>query len=489
MENHATIVVKKLVWEKNQSSTKDKEPVGGYMWGIELQRQSEVPLKRQIYQALRKQIVSGKLKAGDALPSTREFARELNVSRNTVNEAYDMLIVEGYVLSQQGAPTRVADGVYLEEKNDAGTTRLEKSSPTYLVDFRTGQPDLRHFPRYLWQQIVQKTLQEIPADLFGYGGPQGLPRLREEIAAWLYRSKGIAVDAQNIFITAGATHALHLIADLLYQEGKEMFVEDPCNRGMLQTLKNKGYPISPIPVDALGLQTDCLLGKRASAVYVTPSHQFPLGGILPATRRTALIRYARENECYLVEDDYDSEFRYYGDPVAPLYAMDPGRVIYVGTFSKVLFPALRIGYVILPSELHKRWRHLRTHTDVQNPPFEQAALAEFLHTRKFDRHLGKMRRLYGERRQVLLAALKEYFTDTWHAWGDAAGLHLAVEFPGMTFGESFVEYCKRHRIRITPVEYHCIQKGLHVNKLLFGYGHLEPEEIRKGIYLLHGKMK
>ncbi|WP_134682589.1 MocR-like pyridoxine biosynthesis transcription factor PdxR [Brevibacillus migulae] len=459
------------------------------MWGIELQRQSEVSLKRQIYQALRKQMVDGKLKAGEALPSTRELARELQVSRNTVNEAYDMLLAEGYVFSHQGAPTRVAEGVYLEEKNGAETTKQEPMPPSFLADFRTGQPDSQHFPRYLWQQMVQKTLQEISPDLYGYGGPQGLLSLREEIAAWLYRSKGLSVDISDIFITAGATHALHVIADLLYQEGKEMFVEDPCNRGMLKTLKNKGYPISPIPVDAFGLQTECLHGKRASAVYVTPSHQFPLGGILPAVRRTALIRYARENECYLVEDDYDSEFRYYGDPVAPLYAMDPGRVIYVGTFSKVLFPALRVGYVILPRELHQRWRHLRTHTDVQNPPFEQAALAEFLRTRKFDRHLGKMRKLYGERRQALLAALKERFQDTWHAWGDAAGLHLAVEFPGMTFDDSFVADCRKEKIRITPVEYHCIRKGEHASKLLFGYGHLEPEEIRKGIDLLHDFLK
>lgn len=461
------------------------------MRGIELRRDSEVPLKRQIYQVLRDQILNGRLQASEVLPSTRELASELKVSRNTVNEAYEMLLVEGYVLSRQGAPTRVAEGVHLEKKTEreTGLPRQKKPALPVLADFRTGQPDLRLFPRYLWQQISQKTLQEMPTDYLGYSGPQGLPRLREEIAEWLFRSKGLSVDVDDIFITAGATHALHLVADLLYEEGKEILVEDPCNINMLQTFVNRGYPIAPIPVDAWGLQTECLNGKRACAVYVTPSHQFPLGGIMPAGRRAALIRYARENDSYIVEDDYDSEFRYYGDPVTPLYAMDPERVVYVGTFSKVLFPALRIGYVILPGKLHKRWRHLRTYTDVQNPPFEQAALAEFLHTRKFDRHIGKMRKHYGERRQVLLSTLKECFGDTWQSWGDAAGLHLAVEFPGMSFDHAFVETSRRHGIRITPGEYHSIRKGQHANKLLFGYGHLEPDEIYQGIVMLHDFLK
>ncbi|WP_029192829.1 PLP-dependent aminotransferase family protein [Paenibacillus harenae] len=459
------------------------------MWGIELRRQSEVSLKRQIYQVLRDRILNGRLKAGETLPSTRELAAELKVSRNTVNEAYEMLIVEGFVLSRQGAPTRIAEGLSLETNAELPLPGREAPAPAFLADFRTGQPDLQHFPRYLWQQILLKTFNEMPLTELGYSGPQGLPRLQEEIAAWLYRSKGLAVDAQDIFITAGATQALHLVAGLLYEEGKKILIEDPCNIGILQTFLHKGYPIAPIPVDAQGLRTEYLNGKETCAVYVTPSHQFPLGGILPAGRRAALIRFARENGIYIMEDDYDSEFRYYGEPVAPLYAMDPQQVIYIGTFSKVLFPALRVGYVILPGRLHQRWRSLRTHTDVQNPPFEQAALAEFLHTRKFDRHIGKMRKVYGERRQVLLAALKEYFGDTWRLWGDAAGLHLAVAFPGMRFDETFMRNSRQSGIRVTPVDHHSIRKGEHLNKLLLGYGHLEPDEIRKGISLLHRFMK
>ncbi|MBB6635062.1 PLP-dependent aminotransferase family protein [Cohnella thailandensis] len=456
------------------------------MWGIELRRDSEVPLKRQIYQALTERILSGTLQGGEALPSTRELASGLRISRNTVNEAYEMLISEGFVLSRQGSPTRVAEGLRLRRdvRTDKGASRPETAPTAWLADFRTGQPDLRQFPRYVWQRLSQNALRGMTPELLGYTGPQGLPALREEIAAWLRRSKGMAVREEDLFITAGATHALHVAADLVSREGREILVEDPCNKGMLQIFLNKGCTIGRISADEQGLRTEELDGRQACAVYVTPSHQFPLGGILPAGRRAALIRFARESDSYIVEDDYDSEIRYYGDPVAPLHAMDPERVIYIGTFSKVLFPGLRIGYAIVPPELQPRWRSLRTHTDVQNPPFEQAVLAEFLRTRKFDRHLGRMRKLYGERRQVLLAAMEEAFGDRWRSWGDAAGLHLAVQFPGRRFDDSFLEACRKRGIRLASVEQHALRKGDHRDKLLFGYGHLEPEEIRGGIRLL-----
>lgn len=453
------------------------------MWGFELRREIEVPLKRQIYLAIKEQIVAGKLRAGEALPSTRQLAEELKISRNTVNEAFDMLLAEGFVVSRQGAPTRIAEGVAVHtEKKEVARQREEQPLPL-LADFRTGQPELRRFPNYLWQQISIKAFREMSNDMLGYTGPQGLPSLRFEISSWLYRSKGLVVDPLDIFITAGATHALSVIAHLLYRQDQAIIVEDPTNIEMLQSFINKGYQVKRVPVDEFGLLTD-KLPRISGPVYVTPSHQFPLGGILPADRRAALIRFARENDSYIVEDDYDSEFRYDGDPVSPLYAMDPDRVIYIGTFSKVLFPALRIGYVILPHCLQERWRYLRTHTDVQNPPFEQAALAEFLRTRKFDRHIRSMRKLYRERRQALLTALKASFGDRWRLWGDAAGLHLAVEFEDMQFDPSFKDMCRSNRIRITPVEYHAIAKGLHANKLLFGYGHLEPQQIEDGLAVL-----
>ncbi|KGK86819.1 GntR family transcriptional regulator [Desulfosporosinus sp. HMP52] len=461
------------------------------MLGIELNRNNELQLWRQIYQYLKELMLSGQLKAGEALPSTRELAKELKVSRNTVCEAYDLLIAEGFILSRQGASTRVSEGLCLEPVKPASSPKLKsKAVRSISVSFRTGRPDLRQFPRFLWQQLLHKASEELPLEDFGYTGPQGLPALREEIAAWLFRSRGLKVSSEDIFVTAGATQGLHLIADILCGDGQKILMEDPCHLGMLGTFLNKGCSIIPIPVDAEGMQTD-YLSKCGSTgpIYVTPSHQFPLGGILPASRRAALIRFAREKDLYIIEDDYDSEFRYSGEPIAPLYTLDPQRVIYVGTFSKAVFPALRIGYVILPYQLQERWRDLRTHTDVQNPPFEQAALAEFLRTRKLDRHVQKMRKIYGRRRQVLLDSLAEAFDSEWIAYGDSAGLHVAIDFPGRRFDEGFKSSCLKNGIYITPVESHSLEKGRHQSKLLMGYGHLEPDVIRKGVVLLSDIIK
>ena len=461
------------------------------MLGIELERESEVQLWRQIYQILKELILSGQLKAGEVLPSTRELAKELNVSRNTVCTAYDLLIAEGFVNSSQGAPTRVLAGLCMEPTEPSVVTTIKRSNvQPVLVSFRTGRPDLVQFPRFLWQQFLHKASMELALESYGYTGPQGLVAFRVEIAAWLFRSRGLHVSPDDIFITAGATNGLHLIADLLCGQDQKILMEDPCHIGMLGTFRNKGCSIVPIPVDDKGMQTDYLPeDQNIGAIYVTPSHQFPLGGILPASRRAALIRFAREHDCYIIEDDYDSEFRYSGEPIAPLYSMDQQRVIYVGTFSKAVFPALRIGYVILPHPLQERWCNLRTHTDVQNPPLEQAALAEFLKTRKLDRHVHKMRKIYGQRRTVLLESLDAVFGNEANAFGDAAGLHVAINFQGRTFGEDFQARCRENGIFITPVENHCIEKGRYQSMLLMGYGHLEAEQIKKGILLLADIMK
>lgn len=456
------------------------------MLGIRIDRRSGLPIKRQIYCEIKDRIVEGLLKGGDALPSTRALARDLVVSRNTVCEAYDMLIAEGFLKNRQGAPCRVAQGlgIGLPVK---GEPRSEPPKRVWKADFRTGQPDLKSFPRFSFEQALREGAANMPASALGYTSPQGSVELREQIAAWLYRSRGIIAEAGDIFITAGATHALHLAAGLL-EAVKHIQIEDPCHSVLMQIFSHRGYNVLPVPVDEHGLQTEYLRDIAAS-VYVTPSHQFPLGGILSAERRAALIRCAREYDAYIIEDDYDSEFRYSGDPVAPLYTMDPSRVIYVGTLSKTLFPALRIGYVILPRVFHKRWRELRMHMDLQNPPYEQAALAQFFRTRKLDRHVQRMRRLYGQRRQILLDSLTDAFGDAWRPCGDAAGLHLAAGFPGRVFDGDFTQRALRQGIRLATVGQHCIQNERHQDKLLLGYGHLGSGEIANGVALLKDFME
>lgn len=450
-----------------------------------INRTAQEPIRRQIYGQLRAQILSGKMAAGEALPSTRQLAEELAVSRSTVVEAYDMLLAEGFLTSRQGAQTVVSDGLVMEtaSKHDAGERK--RKSEKILADFSTGRPDLALFPQAQWVKLLSTTSSALPAKQYGYTGPQGHLPLREEISAWLMRNRGLIADSDDIFITAGATQALRILTDLLCDGGGRALVEEPCHKGLYDTLVTSRCEILSCPADDHGLVTDLLRNyDNVSMIYVTPSHQFPLGGILPAARRAALIRYAREQDCYVIEDDYDSEFRYAGEPVAPLYAMDAERVVYVGTFSKTLFPALRIGFVILPKNLQSRWRDLRTHHDVQNPLFEQAALAEFLRTRKMDRHIRSMRRIYAARRQALLESLRTHFGDRWSACGDAAGLHVTIRFVGKRLDDAFYTRCTKAGIHVVSLEAHSIVKGLHEDALVLGFGHLKPEEIESGVRLL-----
>lgn len=452
---------------------------------ITVNMNSEEPIRLQIYRKIKEQILDGTMREKEPLPSTRQLADELGISRSTVVEAYDMLLAEGFLVSRQGAPTLVAEGLFLPHEEKLQTIVPERADKKLLADFQTGRPDLDLFPRNLWVRLLGQTSANLSPEEYGYTGPQGSFPLRKEIAAWLGRNRGFQPHPDDIFVTAGATHALRILTDVLCSNGRGILIEDPCHMGLYETLKTCGCGILPVPADEQGIRTDCLpTNSNVAAVYITPSHQFPLGGILPAPRRTALLRYAKERGIYIIEDDYDSEFRFSGAPVAPLYAMDSSRVIYVGTFSKTVFPALRIGFAILPRELQERWRDIRTHSDVQNPPFEQAALAEFLRTRKLDRHIRIMRKKYEKRRQALLDALHEEFGSAYRTCGDAAGLHVAIRFTGALFDDSFEARCEKAGIRVVTLEEHCIEKGLHTDELVLGYGHMEPESIFEAVHLL-----
>lgn len=462
------------------------------MWEVELRHKSEISLARQIFLHFSERILAGRLARGEALPSTRELAKSLGVSRNTVCEAYDMLLTEGFIVSHQGAPTRVAEDLFIEHRGIAlqkAPAAATKSSETRIVwDFKTGQPDLSRFPWQLWTQTMREAADRLPMHELGYSGAQGYKPLCAEIADWLLRSRGITVEPQDVFITAGATQALHLLVDLLHRPGCSFALENPSHPAIHTVITDKGYPFEWMPVDAQGAEIESLAGKRISAVYVTPSHQFPLGGILPAGRRAALIRLAEANDFYIIEDDYDSEFRYSGAPVSPIYAMDSARVIYIGSFSKTLFPALRIGFAVLPKPLQGQWKRRRNYMDVQNPIVEQATLAEFLRKRKMDKHVQRMRRIYSEKRKILLSSLEDAFDGSLSPWGDASGLHVALQFPGAVFGEQFVQDSAIIGLRINPLAHYCPTPDKHHDKLLMGYGHLSQAQIQEGVQALHQLM-
>lgn len=460
------------------------------MFAIKLTRNCEISLARQLFKQLQRLIIAGQLKANESLPSTRELAKALQVSRNTVVEAYEMLAIEGFIRLRQGASARVVENVIIKPSLATQQLTNHKLQATHFtVDFKTGQGDLKLFSTALWQQMLIRGSKKLTKHQLGYLSPQGLTWLRVEIAAWLFRSRGLQVDKSAIFVTNGSTPALNLLADLLYKKQHSFIVEDPCHVGMLTVFKNKQYPYLGCAVDEQGIQPQLLINQAISAVYITPSHQFPLGSILPARRRAQLINLAKQQDFYIIEDDYDSEFRYQGAAISPLYSMDTERVIYLGTFSKSIFPALRIGFVILPKTLQQRWLFLRQYLDVQNNSFEQAALAEFLESRRMDKHIQKMTKVYAERRACLLHCLTENFGKAIRILGDNAGLHLAVEFKAKRFANDFTQLAASKGIRITTVNDYSLQKSAYCNRLLLGYGHLTTEQITQQVKILSDFIK
>lgn len=458
---------------------------------IVIDKQMATPLFRQIYEQIATSILKGEFKAGTRLPSSRELAAQLGISRNVAVEAYDQLLAEGFVESRQGSGTRVAAGAYLEEAAEAPVIKdlaVSPERPSHVrgIDFRSGVPALDKFPLKQWGGYLSRVCAEARHDLLGYQEPGGRMELRQELVEYLRRTRRIRCLPQQVIITTGATQGLALVARLLYQPGTAAIVEDPLHKGMQQIFHLTGYSLAPVAVDALGIRTALLPGDpRVRCIYVTPSHQFPLGGVLPVQRRIELIRYAREHRCLVIEDDYDSEFRFEGPVLSALQTLEPDRVIYLGSFSKLLAPALRLGYVVLPEALVNQGLYLKKYSDVHTPVVEQLALARFITEGKLERYLLKLKRIYAARRQRLLEELAVYFEDRHTVWGAATGLHVTVEFPGVAFDEAILVKLAQSGVRVYPVEHHAIQKGHYRQRVIMGYGHLESETIAEGVRRLH----
>lgn len=460
------------------------------LW-ISIDRTLEASLSRQIYDQIRSKILSGELVGGDHLPATRELAAHLGLSRNVVMEAFDQLAAEGFIVGRQGSGSYVAEGALLGlDVNQQPLTFRELhqtvEADNEVVDFRSGIPALDLFPRALWGQTVKQVCLEMSQSIFGYDQPEGRAELRQILAQYLRRSRGVICHPDQLVITSGATQAFSLLADLLLTSGDEVIMEDPITHEIQTIFTSRGASLCPVPVDDQGIQTDQLpSGKKPRFIFVTPSHQFPLGSTLPIQRRIQLIQFARTTECYIVEDDYDSEFRHIGAPIHSLQGLDPERVIYVGTFSKNLSPALRLGYLILPPALTKRCKELKWYTDLHSPSLEQLALARFIDDGLLERHIRKMKKVYKKRRAHLKSCLIRAFGEEVKIIGDSTGMHLIAEFEGRVFSPEVVErFSREYNVRVYPVELHTIQKKVHQDKLILGYGNVTTEEISSGVLQL-----
>ncbi|PSB55086.1 GntR family transcriptional regulator [Chroococcidiopsis cubana SAG 39.79] len=397
--------------------------------GIDLDRASSMPLYLQLYESIRSAILSGQLEAGIRLPSTRDFAASLGVSRNTVASAFEQLFAEGYITGKVGAGTYVAqidnatasspsfaqpDSTQLPcnlSQRGMKMLALRETIFRYRHDpvraFRPGVPALDRFPVEIWSKLMAQHWRYAQPDLLSYGDPCGYRPLRECIAEYLRLSRAMRCKAEQVIIVSGSQQALDITARVLLDPGDAAWMEDPGYIGARNVFLSAGIDLVPIPIDEQGLNLE--VGKLkcpdAKLAYITPSHQFPLGYTMSLARRLELLRWARQSGSWIIEDDYDSEYRYQSQPLAALQGLDDsGRAIYMGTFSKVLFPALRLGYLVVPPELVDVFAAARAVCDRHSPLFEQAVLTDFITEGHFNRHLRRMRVLYAQRQAALVGA-------------------------------------------------------------------------------------
>ncbi|HKD86397.1 MAG TPA: PLP-dependent aminotransferase family protein [Terriglobales bacterium] len=417
--------------------------------GLVLDEASSQSLYSQLYQQLRTKILKGHLQPGARLPSTRALASELAIARNTVMNAYEQLLAEGYLEGETGSGTYVARALPeavlhtapVESARRAGRSvaRLSRRGEALACNrvigryadppkpFRPGIPALDHFPFAVWNRLLAKYWRREPAGLLPYTDPAGYGPLRVAIADYIRSVRAVNCDAEQIIIVSGAQQALDLASRLLLDSGDEVWMEDPGYNGARAAFLSAGVKPVPIPIDDAGLDVSAgeRLSPKARLAYVTPSHQYPTGVVMTLARRLELLDWAERRRSWILEDDYDSEYRYASRPVASLQGLDKGgTVTYCGTFSKVLFPALRLGYMVLPAPLVDAFRRAKAVIDRHCPTVEQAVVAEFIAEGHLARHIRRMRMLYLERQNALLESLRRELAGALEVHAHEAGMHV-----------------------------------------------------------------
>lgn len=462
-------------------------------------------LQEQLYAAIRKAVLAGEWSPSERLPSSRTLAAELGLGRNTVMAAIERLVAEGYLDSRRGAglfvaadlpPEGIGDGAgrtaepVLSRRSDR-FTRLHAEGESFpgqfpAKPFATGPLALDEFPLDLWRRLTAQTLRGAgAARLLANGPAQGLPELRQELSGYLTNSRGVVCTPETIVVVSGAQQALDLIGRLLLDPGDAVAVEDPGYVGLREALAGVGAKLHPVPVDAQGFDPAALarLQPAPKLVMLTPSHQFPLGMTLPLARRLALLAEARARNLWIVEDDYDCEFRYGGPPLQALQGLDGGeRVLYVGTFSKVLFPGLRLGYVVLPPALVEGFLRLKATADGFAPPASQAVLARFIADGHLAQHVRRMRVLYRKRRAALLAALQCEAADLFEIGATEAGLHLAVRFRDGRDDRAAADALRAAGLSVMPLSRYAIARP--VSGLVLGFAAFPENDLEAAVQRL-----
>jgi GntR family transcriptional regulator/MocR family aminotransferase len=469
---------------------------------VVIDRSSTVPLSRQVYDFWRSGILNGRFSGGERVPSTREVATALDLSRGTIAQAYDQLVSEGYFQTTHGSGTfvcRQLPETLLNAPADAGRRtgpnaaaplsnfgkRLQQDIP--YVRRESGHvwlshwgPDLKLFPIEVWHRFYARSLRSLGPDALDYTEEvSGYGPLREEIAKYVSRSRAVVCSPEQVIVVNGSQQGLDLCARLLLEPGDEIALENPCYSGARRIFEACGARLCPTPVDREGM--DCSrLSTTARLAYVTPAHQFPTGVALSLRRRLELIAWARQHGAVIIEDDYDSEYRYSGAPTPALQGLvSEVPIIYCGTFSKVMFPGLRVGYLIVPRPMIAAFARAKWLFDRHTPIHQQAALHGFMKEGHLERHIRRMRRTYGLRRAALVEALNVHFGATATVLGEAAGMHAYVRFddPGVA------ARAKRNKVQLRGIEPYYIGKAPPSDYLL-GFSMLTERGLREGIKLI-----
>lgn len=455
-------------------------------------------LYQQIYEHIKEEIRKGKLLAGERLPSARSLAESLQVARSTVDFAYGQLVAEGYVEArpQRGFfVSRIEGLLHVQDFDEEIQGKMDihkqakdeiKDDRAIMYDFSPHAISMKDFPFATWKRITKDILVDANKEMFALGDARGDKELRMTISRYLHSSRGVNCLPEQVIIGAGSDYLFMLLEKIL---GRNVVVamEDPTYTRAYRVFKSFEYEISPVPMDDNGMDVEALRNSSASVAYVMPSHQFPTGVVMPIGRRLELLKWAKEKEDrYIIEDDYDSEFRYRSKPIPALQASDTaGKVIYMGTFSKSIAPAIRVGYMVLPQKLLKKYQENCNFYASTVSRIDQRILDEFIQDGYFERYLNKMRKIYREKHDYLLELLKP-FEGKFRISGENAGLHLLLTSREGIPEEELLDKAKEQGIGLYGINASCMrlfqgQNQAFQNTVLLGYGALEKEELRQGI--------
>jgi GntR family transcriptional regulator/MocR family aminotransferase len=472
---------------------------------IAIDRNAEKPLHQQVYDSYREAILRGDLQSGQKIPSSRELASEIGVSRFPVLHAYGQLMAEGYFESHVGSGTFIsatlpeqtmsssqgAGGLEAGISGRRPVARRTRFYPRFGRDshlrgwgaFGIHQPAFDHFPFQVWSGLVAKHSRNPHASAIHNINPLGSERFREEICAYLRTARAVKCDAAQIMIVSGSQQALDITARVLLNPGDSVLVEEPGYNLERTVLAAAGCRLKLVPVDNEGM--DVAQGVKrypgAKAAFVTPSHQFPLGSTMSATRRLLLLNWAQSSGAWVIEDDYDSEYRFDARPIASLQGLDVNsRVIYIGTFSKILFPSLRIGYIVIPRDLVSHFAAVRFAMDIFPPYLYQEVLSDFMSQGHFGRHIRKMRQIYDARRTALIDSLQTEFGNELQVQGSAAGMHVTVTLPEGYDDQEIAARAAKERLWLWPLSPHYLGKSRQSGFIL-GFGSTSEEQIPSAV--------